>query len=144
MSFRTMQFQQMKINEIHSDGDSVNIDIGYAIIIKNMDGAEQDTRWYGKGILQITHLMVDSDDYPDFPATVTSADIKDNQITYRDEVVIPIQYHGSVGITLHFEDFDRPVRFIGEGMHFDVSEHEKYIEHVTWFDFYANGLPALD
>lgn len=131
MSFRSMQFHQMKINSIHSDGDSVDIDIGYAIFIKNMDGAEQDTRWYGQGILQITDLVVDSDDLPDFPATITSADIKDNQITYRDEVVIPIQYHGNVGITLYFENFEHPVRFIGERMRFDVSGHEKYIEHVT-------------
>lgn len=125
-----MQFPGMTINAIESDGDNARIDIGYAIIIKNMDGAEQDTKWYGKGKLTISELAIDSDDFPAFPAQVVSADIKDNQITYRDEAVIPIKYHGNVGITLRFENFDTPVRFVGEHMSFDVSEHEKYIEHI--------------
>ena len=125
-----MQFPDMKIKSIETDGDTARIDIDYAIIIKNMDDAEQDTRWHGKGILTVTELVIDSDELPEFPATVRSADIKDNQITYRDEATIPIKYHGNVGITLHFENFDTPVKFIGEHMDFDVSEHEKYIEHI--------------
>jgi len=124
------QFPQMKINKIETDGDKVSIDIDYAIIIKNMDDAKQDTRWYGKGRLNITELAIDSDELPDFPATVKSADIKDNQITYRDEVVIPIKSHGNVGITLQFENLNSPVKFIGEHMTFDLSDHEKYIEHI--------------
>jgi hypothetical protein len=130
VSFRTMQFPEMIINKIDCDGDSASIEIDYAIIIKNMDDAEQDTRWHGKGLLKITELVIDSDEYPVFPATVKSADIKDNQITFRDEMVIPIKSHGNVGITLQFENFDSPVKFIGEHMDFDLSEHEKYIEHV--------------
>lgn len=125
-----MIFPGMKINKIDSDGDTVNIDIDYAIIIKNMDDAEQDTRWYGKGLLKITELVIDSDEFPEFPATVKSADIKDNQITYRDDVVIPVKSHGNVGITLHFENFKLPVKFIGEYMELDLSGHEKYIEHI--------------
>ena len=125
-----MQFPGMKISHIDSDGDTASIEINYAIIIKNMDDAEQDTRWYGKGLIKISDLVIDSDELPEFPATVKSADIKDNQITYRDESVIPIKSHGNVGITLHFENFDSPVKFIGERMDFDLSGHEKYIEHI--------------
>lgn len=125
-----MQFPGMKISAIESNGEQARIDIDYAIIIKNMDGAEQDTRWYGQGVMNITELVIDSDDLPEFPATVKSADIKNNQITYRDEAVIPIKYHGNVGVTLHFENHDTPVKFIGEHMDFDVSGHEKYIEHI--------------
>jgi hypothetical protein len=125
-----MQFPGMKIASIESDGDQARIDIEYAIIIKNMDDAEQDTRWYGQGILNVTELAIDSDDLPAFPATVESADIKNNQITYRDEAVIPIKYHGNVGITLKFKGHDTLVKFIGEHMDFDVSGHEKYLEHV--------------
>lgn len=125
-----MQFPGMKISAIDSDGDSARIDIEYAIIIKNMDDAEQDTRWHGKGVMHITELAIDSDDFPQFPATVKSADIKDNQITYRDEVVIPVKHHGNVGITLNFEGHDTAVKFIGEHMDFDLSDHAKYIEHV--------------
>jgi hypothetical protein len=130
VSFRNMQFQGMKINNIESDGDTARIEIDYAIIVKHMDDAEQRTRWYGKGIMQINDLVIDSDELPAFPATVENADVKDNQMTYRDEVVIPIQYHGNVGITLRFENFAQPVKFIGERMSFDLSEHEKYIEHI--------------
>jgi hypothetical protein len=95
-----------------------------------MDDADQKTRWYGKGTMQIEDLSLESDDLPEFPALVENADIKDNQMTYRDEVVIPIKYHGNVGITLKFENFPQPVKFIGERMSFDLSEHEKYIEHL--------------
>jgi len=125
-----MQFPGMQINSIESDGDSALIDIDYAIIIKNMDDAEQDTRWHGKGRLTVSDLVIDSDELPAFPAKVKSADIKDNQTTYRDEAVIPIKYHGNVGISLQFEGFPSTVKFIGERMGFDLSEHEKYIEHV--------------
>ena len=131
MSYRTLIFPGMQIKRIDSDGDNASIDIDYAIIIKNMDDAEQDTRWYGKGILTVRELVIDSDELPEFPATVSSADIKDNQITYRNEVVFPLQYHGNVGISLQFEGFAPTVKFIGEYMEFDVSEHEKYIEHIS-------------
>lgn len=130
MSFRTLHFPGMKIARIDSDGDRAAIHIDYGIIVKNMDGAEQDTRWYGKGRMDIEDLVVDSEDFPDFPATVAGADIKDNQITYRDEVIIPIDWFGHVGITLRFEGFDRPVRFVGERLKFDLVGHEKYIEHI--------------
>ncbi len=125
-----MQFHGMKINNIESNGDTARIEIDYAIIIKHMDDADHKTRWYGKGILQIEDITIESDALPSFPALVENADIKDNQMTYRDEVVIPIKYHGNVGITLKFENFPQPVKFIGERMSFDLSEHEKYIEHI--------------
>ena len=131
MSYRTMHFTDMTIDNIQCDGDSAQIDIGYAIIVKNMEGAEQDTRWYGKGTLTVTDLVIDSDEFPDFPAKVKTADIKNNQITYRNEVDFPINFHGNVGITLNFENYDQPIKFIGERMNFDVSEHEKYIEHIN-------------
>ncbi len=130
MSFRTIQLSGMKISNIESDGDTASIEISYAIIIKNMDDAEQDTRWYGKALMKISELVIDTDELPEFPATVKSADIKDNQITYRDESAIPLKTHGNVGITLQFENFDSPVKFIGEQMDFDLTEHEKYIEHI--------------
>ncbi len=126
-----MLFPKMIINNINTDGDSASVDIGYVIIQKNMDDAQQDTLWHGKGILTIDNLVIDCDDLPPFPATVTSADIKDNQITYRDEVAIPIQYYGNVGLTLYCEGFKTPLKFIGEQMNFNVSEHEKYIKHLS-------------
>jgi hypothetical protein len=125
-----MHFPGMKIAGIDSDGDRAIIHIDYAIIVKTMDDAEQDTRWYGKGRMEIEDLVIDSDPLQDFPATVTGADIKDNQITYRDEVIIPIDWFGNVGLTLRFEGFDPPLRFIGERMTFDLDGHEKYIEHI--------------
>ena len=62
MSFRTIQFPGMKISNINSNGDTANIEIDYAIIIKNMDNAEQDTRWYGKCLINVNELVIDSDD----------------------------------------------------------------------------------
>ncbi len=126
-----MSFHSMTIDNIICKGDAVRIDIGYAIIVKNMEDADQDTRWYGKGVLKISELVIESDQFPSLPAQVETADIKNNQITYRDEVVFPFKYHGNVGISLKFEDFDSPVKFIGEHMELDVSGHEKYLEHIS-------------
>ena len=125
-----MQFEGMKIGNIESDGETVKIQIDDAIIIKNMDDAEQDTKWHGKGILTVSELVLDSDEFPAFPSTVSTADIKDNQMTYRNEANIPIDFHGNVGISLKFEGFDKAVKFSGERMSFDLSEHAKYIKHI--------------
>ncbi len=135
MSYRTLVFPGMKIKSISTqaiaDEEAVRMEIDYAIIIKNMDDAKQDTRWYGKGFLQISELIVQTGPLPDFPATVISADVKDNQITYRDEIAMPFNFHGNVGITIKFEDLASPIRYIGEHMSFDLSEHEKYIAHIN-------------
>ena len=130
MSYRTLHFPGMTIDKIDCDGDTVLISIAYAIIIKNMEDAEQDTRWYGKGMLKVSDLAINSDEFPEFPAQVKSADIKNNQITYRNEAVIPMEFDGNVGITITFESLGKPVKFIGEHMGFEVSGQEKYIEHI--------------
>ncbi len=131
MSFRTMQFAGINIKNIIINNEQVEIQLDKAVIIKNMDGAEQDTQWEGYGSLIIDDLILcDDDNLPSFPCLAKTADIKDNQMTYRDEVLIPIECNGNVGITLHLEGEDQPRKFIGEKMIFDVSEHEKYIQHV--------------
>lgn len=131
MSFRTMQFAGICIKSITIKNDQVDIQLDKAVIIKNMDGAEQDTQWEGSGILIIKDLVLcDDDDLPSLPCLLKTADLKDNQMTYRDEVLIPIDCNGNVGITLVFEGETTPRKFIGEKMEFDVTEHEKYIQHI--------------
>jgi len=131
MSFRTMQFAGICIKDIIINDDHAEIQLEKGIIIKNMDGAEQDTQWEGYGSLFIKDLVIcDDDDLPSFPCLATSADIKDNQMTYRDEVLIPIDCNGNVGIILLLEGETTARKFIGEKMDFDVTEHEKYIQHV--------------
>jgi len=130
MSFRVMQFAQMKIDSIEIENDVAKIHISHAIIIKTMDDAEEKTRWYAQATVKIDELLVHQGEIPPLPAIVSSADIKDNQITYRDESLIPINWHGSVGMTLNFEGSDKPLKLIGEDMQLDLDEHEKYIEHV--------------
>lgn len=95
-----------------------------------MDDAQSDTRWYGRGCLTIDDLFRNPDELPTFPATLDSADIRDNQTTYRGEVSIPFEFHGNVGIILHVHGHRSPLKFFGESMSFNLSEHEKYIEHI--------------
>ena len=131
MSFRTMHLAGMTISDIRIENDTAYIEISKATIIKNMDGAEEDTKWIGFGTLTVEELVIcDDDNLPSFPCEVGSADLKDNQMTYRNETLIPIQCHGNVGITLQCQNSDQSMRFIGEKMHFDVAEHEKYVEHI--------------
>ena len=131
MSFRTMQFAGICIKDIIIKDDQAEIQLEKGIIIKNMDGAEQDTQWEGHGSLFVEDLVIcHDDDLPSFPCLATSADIKDNQMTYRDEALIPIDCNGNVGITLLLEGETTSRKFIGEKMTFDVAEHEKYVQHV--------------
>jgi len=131
MSFRTMHFTDITVKNINIHNDQIEIQLEKATIIKNMDGADDDTQWEGFGSLIIKDLIIcDDDKLPNFPCQITAADIKDNQMTYRDEVLIPIDCNGNVGITLQFKGETQPRKFIGELMQFDVSEHEKYVSHV--------------
>ncbi len=131
MSFRTMLFPNITINNISIKNDQADIQLEKAVIIKNMDGAKEDTQWEGHGTLSIKDLVIcDDEQLPAFPCRATSADIKDNQMTYRDEVLIPINCNGNVGISLLLEGENTPRKFIGEQMNFDVAEHEKYVKHI--------------
>ncbi len=125
-----MQFKGMTVGAIERDESRVKIFVEHAIIVKNMDDAESDTRWYGQGHLAIDDLYQIPDELPAFPATLDSADIRDNQMTYRGEVSIPFEYHGNVGIVLHVNGHPSPLIFFGESMSFNLSGHEKYIEHI--------------
>ena len=125
-----MQFQGMTISLIDHDSKRAEILVDRTIIIKDMDGAESDTRWHGKGRLTIENLYQSPDQLPTFPITLSNADIKDNQMTYRGEVSIPFDFHVNVGITLHFCGDQSPLKFFGEYMAFNLTEHEKYIEHI--------------
>lgn len=130
MSFRVMLFNDMRIDSISIEDDVATIHVEHGIIIKTMDDAEEKTRWYGRATIRIEDLLVEDGDIPELPVTLAGADIKDNQITYRDEATIPIHSHGSVGITLRFEGTETPLRLIGESMTLDLDDHEKYIEHI--------------
>jgi len=125
-----MQFAGMTIGAIDLGGDRAEIRVDHTIIITNLDGAERDTRWYGRGCLTISDLYQSPDELPTFPVTLASADIRDNQMTYRGEINIPFEFHGNVGVILHFADDQPPLKFFGEYLSFSLSEHEKYIEHI--------------
>jgi len=120
----------MVIGEIQLDRDRAEIRFDYAIIVKNMDAADEDTRWHGKGLITVDDIWQQSGDLPDFPATLTGADIRDNQIVHRDEISIPFSFHGSVSLSLEFKDTDNKLIFAGERMSLALSGHEKYIEHI--------------
>ena len=120
----------MVIADILLDGDRAEIQIGYAIIVKNMDAANEDTRWYGKGLIAIEELWQQPSDLPNFPAELSGADIRDNQMVYRDEISVPFTFHGNVGLDLRFSDSDIKLTFSGERMSLVMIGHEKYIEHI--------------
>lgn len=120
----------MTIASIREHNDSVEIEFTHAIIVKNMDAAEEDTRWHCAGWIQIEGIEQRTGDFPEFPAQLSGADIRDNQMIYRDEIAIPFSFHGYVGIEIRFAQSDAALKFSGEKMSLDLSGHEKYIEHI--------------
>jgi hypothetical protein len=130
MSTRNIHFNGMVVSDISYQGDNAEIRFDYAIIVKNMDAAQEDTRWYGSGLIIIEELFEQTTDLPTLPATLTSADIRDNQMIYRDEIAIPFAIHGNVGLQLRFTDWSQLVKISGEKMSLELSGQEKYIEHI--------------
>ena len=130
MSTRNIHFSGMVVSDISYQGDNAEIRFDYAIIVKTMDAAQEDTRWYGRGLIIIEELFEPATDLPNLPETLSSADIRDNQMTYRDEIAIPFAIHGNVGIQLCFTDWPKPVKIFGEKMSLELIGQEKYIEHI--------------
>jgi len=134
MSTRNIHFKGMVVSDICYQADNAEIRFDYAIIVKNMDAAQEDTRWHGRGLIIIEDIIEDiieqATDLPTLPATISSADIRDNQMTYRDEIAIPFALHGNVGIQLRFTDWPQLLKISGEKMSLELSDQEKYIEHI--------------
>ena len=120
----------MTLGAINISEGQAEIQVDRGIIIRKLDGADRDTRWYGRGRLTINELIELPQQFPTFPVTLSSADIKDNQMIFRGEINIPFEFYGNVGITLHLGADQPPLEFSGEYMAFKLSEHEKYIEHI--------------
>ena len=120
----------MRISEVRRESNSVELKFAYAVIIKNMEAAVEDSRWYGAGVISIAELTDDEFDLPDLPAVLLGADVCDNQMIYRNEAAIPFNYHGYVGLKLRFEGYQQPVLIFGEKMALELNGHEKYIEHI--------------
>jgi len=130
MSTRNIHFTGMVISHIGYQADNAEIRFDYAIIVKNMDAAQEDTRWYGQGLIIIEEILEKTTDLPALPATISSAEIRDNQMIYRDEIAIPLAIHGNVGIQLSFTDWPQLVNISGEKMSLELKGQEKYIEHI--------------
>lgn len=120
----------MVVKDICYQADNAEISFDYAIIVKNMDAAQEDTRWHGRGLIIIEDILEQATNLPALPATIASADVRDNQMVYRDEIAIPFVIHGNVGIQLSFTDWPQRVKISGEKMSLELSDQEKYIEHI--------------
>lgn len=120
----------MQISSFHRENDSFELAFDYAVIIKNMDAAVEDSRWYGAGMIRLTGLLDNDFNLPGTPVTLLGADVCDNQMIYRNEAAIPFQYHGYVGLKLRFEGSREMVSIFGEKMTMELIGHEKYIEHI--------------
>ncbi len=129
MSTRTIQFNGMNITEIRRNADDIDIFFDHAIIVKNMDAAKEDTRWHGSGIISISSLEEDIE-FPEFPMKLAGADIRNNQMIYRDEVTIPFDFHGHVGLNMRYSGCEQTVSIFGEHMSLTLSGNEKYVEHI--------------
>jgi hypothetical protein len=120
----------MVISSIDIESDQASIEVSHAFIVKMMEGAEEDTRWYGSGQFTINGLLDHPGRLPAYPLVISEADLRDNQMTYRGSSSIPFQYEGLVGLTLRIVNSSEKLIFIGESISFQLTGQEKYIEHI--------------
>ncbi|MFT5504439.1 MAG: hypothetical protein ACI845_001597 [Gammaproteobacteria bacterium] len=130
MSISHIQFPEMLISSIEIESNMAKINVSHAFIVKMMEGAEEDTRWYGSGQFIVNDLIEQPGRLPACPLVLSDADLRDNQMTYRGSSSIPFRYEGLVGLTLRLMDSSEKLVFIGESMSFQRIGQEKYIEHI--------------
>jgi hypothetical protein len=67
---------------------------------------------------------------PDGPGVCETADIDDNQYTYRNMIPIPLESRGRIRLELHIRDRAEPLIISGETIALTLRDTPKYIEHI--------------
>jgi len=130
MDNSTIELPGSDISEVTIDGEIITVHFERVIIIKTMTGAFERTRWWQQGELVFEGAQL-IDDLPSFPAVCSGGDVGENVYTYRNMIPIPLESRGAAHCDLKIEGSDRHIRIQAQGVHLDMIDVPKYIEHIA-------------
>ena len=129
MDSTSIQLAGSNIASVAVDGETVRIRFEPAYLIKTMTGSVERTRWWQNGTLVFDGAELDPDsELPPLPADCDGGDVGENVYTYRDMIPIPLASRGHAHCALKIGG--RMIRVTAHGVHLEMEEVPKYIEHL--------------
>jgi hypothetical protein len=129
MDSTSIELPGSNIVAVKVDGDTIRIEFEPAYLVKSMTGSVERTRWRQDGALVFEGAELDDDSpLPEFPVECTGGDVGENVYTYRDMIPVPLESRGHAHCALNAGD--RVVRISARGVHLDMHDVPKYIEHL--------------
>ncbi len=129
MDSTSIELTGSKIAAVSNQGDDVHIVFEPAFLIKHMTGSVERTRWWQNGALVFEGATMTVDgELPELPAPCEGGDVGENVYTYRDMIPVPLVSRGRAHCDLRVGEAQ--IRVEGSGVHLDLVDVAKYIEHL--------------
>ena len=124
----------MTLERIEIVESTINIHFSETFVVKNMEGAIEDTLWRSDGLLKLNNILEQPDNLPDTPCTISNAEVRDNHTTFRGSVQIPFQFDGLTRFRFSIETANETgaesLEWFAESMSYEMVGQEKYIKHI--------------
>ncbi|WP_295584260.1 hypothetical protein [uncultured Lamprocystis sp.] len=124
-----IELKGSEIELIESTSSTVRIAFPCALIIKNMTGSKERTRWSQAGVL----VLEDVSNPPDWNAgsvVCAGGDIDDNVYTYRDMIPIPFSSRGLIRCALRLEGASTTLLVEARSARLEMEGVPKYLDHL--------------
>lgn len=124
-----IELKGSEIELIESTSAIVRLAFPRALIIKNMTGSKERTRWRQAGVL----LLQDVGNPPDLnegAVVCAGGDIDDNVYTYRDMIPIPFSSRGLIRCTLRLEGVPTTWLIEARSARLEMEGVAKYLDHL--------------
>ena len=129
MDSTSIELPGSKVTAVEMDGDTVRVVFEPAYLVKSMTGSVERTRWWQNGVLVFEEASLDDETgLPELPAECRGGDVGENVYTYRDMIPVPLTSRGHAHCDLRVGD--ARVRVEGSGVHLDMVDVPKYVEHI--------------
>ena len=124
-----IELKGSEIELIESTASAVRIAFPRALIIKNMTGSKERTRWSQAGVLVLEGIS-DPPDLIERPVICSGGDIDDNVYTYRDMIPIPFSSRGLIRCALRLEGAVTTLLVEARSARLDMEGVPKYLDHL--------------
>lgn len=121
---------EMHIDALEWNGDNLTLVLPQFCVFVSLGGSTQQTKWRQSGSLVFEHAVLEGA-LPDGPWAVTSGELRDNRITYRDRVPLPLDARGDVACALAPAGEASPIVISAQRVRLVEQGQRRYLEHVA-------------
>ena len=129
MSYRILDMEQLRIDRIEQQSDSIELHFTESRVEKVMDNAEQRTLWSQAGCLELSGVQA-LPELPETPFVIQHADVEDSLYTQRDMIRIPLDASGEVVVLLQAQERAEPLRLVGSRIRLCLEGEPRYLQHI--------------